>query len=350
VAGAARRSRWKTFGVLLLAATSLVGIAWLTMQAGQPKTKTVTSDKAGEVGNDFVPIQRRPPVPTPVSLPGVVPTPVAVQSPGFNLGLGGPVKPAQTVAFQATYGAAAKGAQGSAAPAAVSGGQAGTGDPLDERLQAGADPDTAVATRLPDRNLFLTMGTPIGCTAEQPIRTDVPGPFRCKVTTPVYGTSGNVPLVDAGSWLFGTVSQPVGRGMSRAFAAVKRLETPTGCLVKLRAPVGDQMGTAGIDGEIDTHFWQRFEGYAMVALLDTVSQTAALAAANALAGSGGRNGNSLSFNQFQGMGQKLGQDTFASDVNIPPTLSTPQARNLVVMAMQDIDMRPCFTLRSTGVR
>jgi len=33
-------------------------------------------------------------------------------------------------------------------------------------------------------------------------------------------------------------------------------------------------------------------------------------------------------------------------VNIPNTLSTRQARNLVVVAMQDIDMRRCFTLRA----
>jgi type IV secretion system protein VirB10 len=224
----------------------------------------------------------------------------------------------------------------------------GGGDALGDRLQAGADQDTSVTTRLPDRNLFITMGTPIGCITEQPIRTDVPGPFRCKVAAPVYSTSGKVPLLDRGTWVVGQVRDPLARGMTRAFAVVTRLETPQGCLVKLRAPVGDQIGTAGIDGDVNTHFWERFKGIAMIALLDIAGQTAALAASNALANSS-RNGNSLSFNQFQGAGQQLGQGTFQSDVNIPPTLSTPQARDLVVMAMSDIDMRPCYRLRATGV-
>jgi type IV secretion system protein VirB10 len=185
------------------------------------------------------------------------------------------------------------------------------------------------------------------CITEQPIRTDVPGPFRCKVPEPVFSTSGKVPLLDRGTWIFGQIREPLGRGSSRASAVVTRLETPQGCLVKLQAPVGDQIGTAGIDGEIDTHFWQRFQGIAMIALLDAVSQTAAIAAANALSG-GSHNGNSLNFFQFQGMGQQLGRGTFDQDVNIPPTLSTLQARNLVVMSMQDIDMRGCFKLHTVN--
>jgi type IV secretion system protein VirB10 len=182
------------------------------------------------------------------------------------------------------------------------------------------------------------------CITEQPIRTDVPGPFRCKVPTPVYSTSGAVPLLDPGTWIVGRVSDPLQRGMERAFAVVTRLETPQGCLVKLRAPVGDQIGTSGIDGEVDTHFWERFRGFAMIALLDAAGQAAALGAARAI--SGGSDGNQLNFYQLQGAGRQLGQGSFGDDVNIPNTLSTRQARNLVVVAMQDIDMRRCFTLRA----
>ena len=40
--------------------------------------------------------------------------------------------------------------------------------------------------------------------------------------------------------------------------------TPQGCLVKLRSSLGDQLGTPGIDGEVDTHFFERFRGVANV--------------------------------------------------------------------------------------
>jgi type IV secretion system protein VirB10 len=341
-------SRWKKLGYLLLAGISLVGIGWLTAQPEPPEDdqaqRGFSAEKVGEVGNPFVPIPRDPPPPvTPVAAtpPGL---PVPNPSRGWTMPNMTPTVPARPVpiaGFQAQSVATAPAgapAGGASSPASTS------GDPLSDRLNAGDDAETAVATMLPDRNLFLTMGTPMPCITEQPIRTDVPGPFRCKVPTPVYSTSGAVPLLDPGTWIVGRVSDPLQRGMERAFAVVTRLETPQGCLVKLRAPVGDQIGTSGIDGEVNTHFWERFRGFAMIALLDAAGQAAALGAARAIGGSG--DGNQLNFYQLQGAGQQLGQGSFGDDVNIPNTLSTRQARNLVVVAMQDIDMRRCFTLRA----
>jgi type IV secretion system protein VirB10 len=339
-------SRWKKLGYLLLAGVSLVGIGWLTAQPTIPSEersqRLTATDKVGEVGNPFVPIPRDPPPPlmpvaaTPPGLP--VPSP----NRGWtmpNMAPSVPVRPVPITGFQAQSGGTVpSGGQGGTAGMVAAGGS----DVLSDRLNAGDDAETAVATMLPDRNLFLTMGTPMPCITEQPIRTDVPGPFRCKVPTSVYSTSGAVPLLDPGTWIVGRVSDPLSRGMERAFAVVTRLETPQGCLVKLRAPVGDQLGTAGIDGTVDTHFWERFKGIAMIALLDAAGQAAAIAASRAIGNETG-----VTFNQFQSGGRQLGEGTFSSDAAIPPTLSTPQARNLVVMAMQDIDMRRCFTLRTT---
>jgi type IV secretion system protein VirB10 len=194
---------------------------------------------------------------------------------------------------------------------------------------------------LPDRHLFMTMGTPIPCILEQPINTQVPGPFRCKVRGPVYSTSGAVPLLDDGTWVFGRVAQHLERGMDRAFAVVTRLETPQGCLVKLRASLGDQLGTPGIEGEVDTHFFERFRGVAMIALLDAAGQAAAIAASNAIGAESG-----ISFNQFQSGSKNLANGSYGDDINIPSTLRRAQAPQVLIMAMDDIDMRPCFSLRT----
>jgi type IV secretion system protein VirB10 len=215
----------------------------------------------------------------------------------------------------------------------------GGSDRLDDGLGAGRDGDTVSATMLPDRNLFMTMGTPIPCILEQPINTQVPGPFRCKVRGSVYSTSGAVPLLDDGTWAFGRVARPLERGMDRAFAVVTRLETPQGCLIKLRASLGDQLGTPGIDGEVDTHFFERFRGVAMIALLDAAGQAAAIAASNAVGAESG-----ISFNQFQSGSQSLAQGSYGDDIDIPPTLKRAQAPQVLIMAMDDIDMRPCFSL------
>jgi type IV secretion system protein VirB10 len=212
-------------------------------------------------------------------------------------------------------------------------------DRLDEGLGSGRDGGTVSATMLPDRNLFMTMGTPIPCILEQPINTQVPGPFRCKVKGPVYSTSGAVPLLDDGTWAFGRVAQHLERGMNRAFAVVTRLETPQGCLIKLRASLGDQLGTPGIEGEVDTHFFERFRGVAMIALLDAAGQAAAIGASNAIGAESG-----ISFNQFQSGSKNLAEGSYGDDINIPSTLRRAQAPQVLIMAMDDIDMRPCFSL------
>ena len=269
--------------------------------------------------------------------------------PDVNIGGKNPPKAPQITAFQASQGI-------KKAAVVIDGGAGGDvqgqgnevsrqrgEDKLDANLSSGTDGGTIRATMLPDRHLFLTMGTPIICDMQQAIDTQLPGPFRCKVKGDVKGASGAVTLLDDGTWAFGRIAKDVERGMDRAFAIVTRLETPTGCLVKLRAPVGDQLGTAGIAGDVDTHFFQRFRGIALLALLDAAGQAAAIAASNAIGANSG-----ISFNQFESGNRQLGQGTFSDDVNIPSTLKRAQTATVLIMPIDDIDMRDCFSLRTVN--
>lgn len=340
-------------GCGLVTAGSIMWLTSLSDKAADRNDRQIRTDTVGEIGSPFIPIPREklpalPVVPTQVAArpPGMpMPAPTGFQLPSMPTMPTVPRQSPQISQFQAQTSIAAAAPTQQPATASMSGGvesvSAGTGDRLNARMNAGEDAETAVATLLPDRNLFMTMGTPIACTTEQPIRTDVPGPFRCKVQSPVYSTSGAVPLLDPGTWIVGRVAEGLERGSTRAFGVVTRLETPQGCLVKLRAPVGDQLGTPGIDGEVDTHFFERFRGVALLALLDAAGQAAALAASSAIGDHTG-----ISFNQFQQGSRQLGEGTVGNDLNIPSTLATHQARNIVVMAMQDVDMRSCFSLRT----
>ena len=352
----AQRKMSKTKKALgcVCALTTAGFIGWMTYD-GAPTRKgqdrQIRADAVGEIGNPFVPIPKTEALPSPPVVPAAarapsIPMPTTgMQLPSLPAMPAVPRAPAPIAQFQASTTVATAPAQQAPATGMGSGVETisarSDGDRLNAKLDVGDDQNTAVATMLPDRNLFMTMGTPIACTTEQPIRTDVPGPFRCKVASPVYSTSGAVPLLDSGTWVVGRVSEGLERGSTRAFGVVTRLETPQGCLVKLRAPIGDQLGTPGIDGEIDTHFFERFRGVALLALLDTAGQATALAASQAIG-----NHTGISFNQFQQGSRQLGEGTVGNDLNIPSTLATHQARNIVVMAMQDIDMRSCFKLRA----
>jgi type IV secretion system protein VirB10 len=151
--------------------------------------------------------------------------------------------------------------------------------------------------------------------------------------------------LDAGTWLNGAIQESLARGSKRAFAVMSRLTTPQGCKVNFRAPIADQIGTAGIDGEVDTHFLERLKGVGALAMIDLLGQVGSAAATAAIAGKGS-NSSAINFNQFQGGARQLGQGSFDQDANIPPTLSTHQGRDLVVTIMSDIDLRPCFRLRT----
>jgi type IV secretion system protein VirB10 len=348
-------SRTRKAALLTCGLTVCGAITWMTWHSSglvdpSKREQQVRGDAVGDVGSPYVPIPRAP-----IAQPPTAPIPVVAQGAGvpapnktfqFPAMPAAPRPPTPIIQFQAqsvpmqTAATDSASATSSGGVQSVSLGNGGKGDALNQRLDAGDDAETSVATMLPDRNLFMTMGTPISCITEQPIRTDVPGPFRCKVKSAVYSTSGAVPLLDPGTWVFGRVAERLERGSVRAFGVVTRLETPQGCLVKLRAPIGDQLGTPGIDGEVDTHFWERFRGVALLALLDTVGQAAALGASAAIGNETG-----IQFNQFTQGTRQLGEGTVGDDINIPSTLATHQARNIVVMAMSDIDMRSCFKLR-----
>lgn len=332
--------------VILLSFIGLVGS--ISDQVNQE----IRADQVGGSGKPFLPLPPEsaepPPASNPqqaVSRPGSAPPPKGMME-RILPGMPGGIPAQQSVPirhFQAKIPRTAidPGApvQASSADGVVSAAER-SGDALDERLNAAADTGTVVATRLPDRNLFITVGTNIPCISEQPINTDVPGPFRCKVDGNVMSTSGNVSLIDDGSWVTGRMSETLGRGKRRAFGIVSRVETTDGCLIRLRAPVGDQLGTSGVDGEIDTHFFERFRGAALLALFDIASQTAAIAASNAIGG-----GNGISFNQLQMGGRDLAEGTVGDDIKIPPTLKAAQAKRIVISVMEDVDMRKCYSLR-----
>lgn len=345
------KSRKRKVTEFLLGTVAIAAAGWFILHDSAPPPPEPDRSaiaRNGEVGRDFVPIPQSSPPVTPAAMrPGSTPKPPGLMSiPGLPIGTERSVVRPPISALQTSGGIkpAAPTTPAQAAPSAQGGVESISAtrgaDRLDEGIGAGRDGGTVSATMLPDRNLFMTMGTPIRCILEQPINTQVPGPFRCKVRGPVYSTSGAVPLLDDGTWAFGRVAQHLERGMDRAFAVVTRLETPQGCLIKLRASLGDQLGTPGIDGEVDTHFFERFRGVAMIALLDAAGQAAAIGASNAIGADSG-----ISFNQFQSGSQSLAQGSYGDDIDIPPTLRRAQAPQVLIMPVDDIDMRSCFQLR-----
>ncbi|MGD9539894.1 type IV secretion system protein VirB10 [Methylocystis sp.] len=191
------------------------------------------------------------------------------------------------------------------------------------------------ASRLPNRNLLVAQGTAIPCVLETAMSSDVPGFVSCVVSRDVMSDSGNVVLMEKGTQIVGEYRANVRRGSHRLFVLWTRAKTPTGVIVALASPATDALGRAGFDGEIDTHFWQRFGG---ALLLSIVGDAAAI----------GRQ--QLQTSDIQIVNAPGAANTAAAvavqhSIDIPPTLNKNQGELVNVFVARDLDFSSVYRLR-----
>lgn len=141
---------------------------------------------------------------------------------------------------------------------------------------AGAAPSSATAARLPaaiaggtvlakigkpfDRRQVITPFSVISGVLERPLDTALPGPVFGIIDRPVFGAEGRIELIPAGSRIRGSyqASNSVPNGARRFGVVWSLLELPDGRRARFAWPGGDQMGRAGLVGDIDMQLAERF--------------------------------------------------------------------------------------------
>ncbi len=125
--------------------------------------------------------------------------------------------------------------------------------------------------RLPNRNLLVTQGTSIPCVLETAMSL---GRGRLRLLhrhSDVMSDSGNVVLIEKGTQVVGEYRGNVRCGSKRLFVLWTRAKTPTGVIAALSSPATDALGRAGFDGEIDTHFFERFGSALLLSIVGDAS-------------------------------------------------------------------------------
>jgi type IV secretion system protein VirB10 len=219
-------------------------------------------------------------------------------------------------------------------------GEGGQDDTLSARLRPSRMP-AARATVLRHPELTVAVGTRIPCIPEMPIDSTVAGFFSCITPVDVRGSTGTVVLMERGTRIVGEVRSGLARGSRRLFVVMTQALTPAGVEIALDSPGADVMGQAGLDGEVDSHFFERFRGAMLLAFLDTGLQAAATVASNAL-----NNGSGVTFNQFQSGGQRATSQALETDINIPSTLRRNQAEPMTVFVARHLDFSDVYRLIS----
>ncbi|MDE3009837.1 MAG: TrbI/VirB10 family protein [Pseudomonadota bacterium] len=171
----------------------------------------------------------------------------------------------------------------SAVPAALSLGRAADAAVAGTGVQAEPPLDTAAAARqakgrfswtaAPDGPM-VAEGTPISCVLLNELRSDLPGMIVAQVAEDVYDSvSGQRRLIPRGTRLIGRYENQVGAGQQRLMASFHRMILPGGASIDLqRMEAADRLGSAGLEDQVDTHFWRRFGQAFMTAGLARAAQ------------------------------------------------------------------------------
>jgi type IV secretion system protein VirB10 len=196
------------------------------------------------------------------------------------------------------------------------------------------------AARLPNRNLLVTQGTSIPCVLETAMSSDVAGFVSCVVLRDVMSDSGNVVLMEKGTQVVGEYRGNVRRGSKRMFVLWTRAKTPTGVIVALASPATDALGRAGFDGDIDTHFWERF-GSAL--LLSIVNDASSIGRQQLQDGS-------IQINNTAGATNTAAGIAVEQSINIPPALNKNQGELVNIFVARDLDFSSVYQLKRIETR
>lgn len=202
-------------------------------------------------------------------------------------------------------------------------------------------PSVASATRaqvLATRRFIIPKGNFLDCTLETAINSELPGLTTCVTAFDIFGADGKVVLLERGSKLVGETRGQVAQGMSRLFVLWTEARTPTGVVVQLDSPGTDELGRAGVTGNVNNHFFARFGAALLVTVIDGALQGVAQHQESS--------GSTVIMNP-QG-GQQVIDDILRNTINIPPTITVNQGARVQVIVARDVDFRPVYDLRAAA--
>ncbi len=179
--------------------------------------------------------------------------------------------------------------------------------------------------RLPSSDFLLGKGTVVRCTLETAIDSELAGLATCVTGADVYGSNGRHVLLARGTRLLGEVHNDLRAGRRRVLVIWVEARTPDGLLVPMASPATDELGRAGIAGDVDTHFMDRFGAALLISAIDA-----------GLQGVANRRGGGTVVVSTQGTDAVM-TEVLRNTVAIPPTVRVATGTPLTVVVAQDID-------------
>lgn len=199
----------------------------------------------------------------------------------------------------------------------------------------------AQATTLGDRSLVLPKGRTIDCSLTVRVVSGLPGMATCVLNIDVYSDNGRVVLLDRGSEAVGEYAATMVQGQQRLFVLWNRVKTPHGVIIEVNSPAADELGTAGIAGYIDRHWWERLGAAFMLSI---IQDAIGFATASQADGTGGQQ---LGIYQNSAAtGNRMAERILESTINIKPILYKNQGDRAMIFIARDLDFSSVYELHA----
>lgn len=129
------------------------------------------------------------------------------------------------------------------------------------------------STSLGEREFIIAQGKLLDAVLESAINTDQPGMVRALISDDIYGDSGRTVLLPRGSRLIGQYDSAVAQGQSRVFIIWQRVIRPDGIDIALDSGGTDPLGQAGVEGQVNRHFFTMFGAATLLSMIGATAST-----------------------------------------------------------------------------
>ena len=202
----------------------------------------------------------------------------------------------------------------------------------------------AVAARLLRTTGYtITEGTVIPAILETAIHSDLPGLTRALNSADVYSHDGSQLLIPKGSRLVGRYQSSTRRGQVRIFIIWTRILRADGLSVLINSPGTDPLGRAGVEGEVDTHFFQIFGAAILLSVIDAGLEMGVQAIRE-------QGDNNTTIGQNSAGLSRAGEIALQDSIQIQPTISIDQGTRISVMVARDLDFEAVEMARAAAQR
>lgn len=178
----------------------------------------------------------------------------------------------------------------------------------------------------------ITEGTTIAGVLETALNSTLPGMVRALTSADVYSHDGSQLLIPKGSRLVGRYQSDIRRGQVRVFVMWTRIIRADGASILINSPGTDQLGRAGLAGDVDTHFFEIFGAAILLSVIDGGIELGIEAARR----QGDNSDRTIIQSRPRGL-NRAAELALQDSIRMPPTIHVDQGTRINILVARDLD-------------